>query len=113
VDGLLSLKDDVLDADPGRSRGFEGKATSYKWLAGSSKRQKIGPRQLEPSWFETRGNMESDPFQLLIRKLSKKSNRMVYSINMLETQVYRLNVRNPNLRSYIPPIRQKECCAAE
>ena len=26
VDGLLFLKDDVLDADPGRSRGFEGKA---------------------------------------------------------------------------------------
>ena len=29
VDGLLFLKDDVLDADPGRSRGFEGKATFY------------------------------------------------------------------------------------
>ena len=32
VDGLLFLKDDVLDADPGRSRGFEGKATFYSLL---------------------------------------------------------------------------------
>jgi len=27
VDGFLFLKDDVLDLDPGRSRGFEGKVT--------------------------------------------------------------------------------------
>ena len=59
VGGLLFLKDDVLDAEPGRSRGFEGKATfrsigmtkkgPFFWSSQRKKKQarKNGPPQFK------------------------------------------------------------------